>query len=213
MAIAAASWMPIRVAIADDHALFRQGLRSLLTLRPEMTVVAEADQVNALHPMLADVDCDVLLLDLQMDRSSLADIGQLASKTRVIVVTASEHPEDALAAIRAGASGVVFKRFAVETLVDAIRTVADGRVWVMPTLHGAEAVEPALEPLTAREREIVRHVALGLRNAEVATRLAIREDTVKTHLNNVFQKLGVRDRVQLTLYALRRGLIGMHERP
>ena len=213
MAIAAASWMPIRVAIADDHALFRQGLRSLLTLRPEMTVVAEADRVDALHPMLADVDCDVLLLDLQMDRSSLADIGQLASKTRVIVVTASEHPEDALAAIRAGASGVVFKRFAVETLVDAIRTVADGRVWVMPTLHGAEAVEPALEPLTAREREIVRHVALGLRNAEVATRLAIREDTVKTHLNNVFQKLGVRDRVQLTLYALRRGLIGMHERP
>ena len=205
--------MPIRVAIADDHALFRQGLRSLLTLRPEMTVVAEADRVDALHPMLADVDCDVLLLDLQMDRSSLADIGQLASKTRVIVVTASEHPEDALAAIRAGASGVVFKRFAVETLVDAIRTVADGRVWVMPTLHGAEAVEPALEPLTAREREIVRHVALGLRNAEVATRLAIREDTVKTHLNNVFQKLGVRDRVQLTLYALRRGLIGMHERP
>ena len=120
--------MPIRVAIADDHALFRQGLRSLLTLRPEMTVVAEADRVDALHPMLADVDCDVLLLDLQMDRSSLADIGQLASKTRVIVVTASEHPEDALAAIRAGASGVVFKRFAVETLVDAIRTVADGHV-------------------------------------------------------------------------------------
>ena len=205
--------MPIRVAIADDHALFRQGLRSLLTLRAEMTVVAEADRVDALHPMLANVDCDVLLLDLQMERSSLADIGQLASQTRVIVVTASEHPEDALAAIRAGASGVVFKRFAVETLVDAIRTVADGRVWVMPTLHGAEAVEPALEPLTAREREIVRHVALGLRNAEVATRLAIREDTVKTHLNNVFQKLGVRDRVQLTLYALRRGLIGMHERP
>ena len=205
--------MPIRVAIADDHALFRQWLRSLLTLRAEMTVVAEADRVDALHPMLADVACDVLLLDLQMDRSSVADIGQLASQTRVIVVTDSEHPEDALAAIRAGASGVVFKRFAVETLVDAIRTVADGRVWVMPTLHGAEAVEPALEPLTAREREIVRHVALGLRNAEVATRLAIREDTVKTHLNNVFQKLGVRDRVQLTLYALRRGLIGMHERP
>ena len=144
--------MPIRVAIADDHALFRQGLRSLLTLRPEMTVVAEADRVDALHPMLADVDCDVLLLDLQMDRSSLADISQLTSKTRVIVVTASEHPEDALAAIRAGASGVVFKRFAVETLVDAIRTVADGRVWVMPTLHGAEAVEPALEPLTATSR-------------------------------------------------------------
>ena len=205
--------MPIRVAIADDHALFRQGLRSLLALRPEMTVVAETDRVDALHPMLADVTCDVLLLDLQMDRNSLADIGQLASRTSVIVVTASEQPDDALAAIRAGASGVVFKRFAIETLVDAIRTVAEGHVWVMPTLHGDQAAEPVPEPLTVREREIVRLVALGLRNAEVATRLAISEDTVKTHLNNVFQKLGVRDRVQLTLYALRRGLIGIHERP
>jgi len=205
--------MPIRVAIADDHALFRQGLRSLLVLRPEMTVVAETDRVDALHAILADTRCDVLLLDLQMERNSLADIGQLAAHTRVIVVTASELPDDALAAIRAGASGVVLKRFAIETLVDAIRTVADGHVWVTPALHDADAVEPALEPLTAREREIVRNVALGLRNAEVASRLAISEDTVKTHLNNVFQKLGVRDRVQLTLYALRRGLIGMHDRP
>ena len=208
--------MPIRVAIADDHALFRQGLRSLLTLRPEMTVVAEADQVNALHPMLADVDCDVLLLDLQMDRSSLADIGQLASKTRVIVVTASEHPEDALAAIRAGASGVVFKRFAVETLVDALGAVAAGQVWVPPALQTrlvAELREPAPQPLTTREREIVRHVALGLRNAEIGARLFISEDTVKTHLNNVFAKLGIRDRVQLTLYALRLGIAGLDEHP
>jgi len=203
----------IRVAIADDHALFRQGLRSLLALRAEIAVVAETDRADGLNPMLGDTPCDVLLLDLQMDRNSLPDIGTLAARTKVIVVTASEQAEDALAAIRAGASGVVFKRFAIETLIDAIRTVAGGDVWLSPTLREAEAREPAPEPLTPREHEIVRHVALGLRNAEVAARLAISEDTVKTHLNNVFQKLGLRDRVQLTLYALRRGLIGMHERP
>ena len=204
---------PIRVAIADDHALFRQGLRSLLELRAEIAVVAETDRADGLRPMLGVTPCDVLLLDLQMDRSSLSDIGALAAQTKVIVVTASEQAEDALAAIRAGASGIVFKRFAIETLVDAIRAVAEGDMWLAPTLRAAGAREPAPEPLTPREHEIVRHVALGLRNAEVAARLAISEDTVKTHLNNVFQKLGLRDRVQLTLYALRRGLIGMHERP
>ena len=214
MAIAVPARMSgtIRVAIADDHALFRQGLRSLLALRAEIAVVAETDRADGLHPMLGDTPCDVLLLDLQMDRNSLPDIGTLAARTKVIVVTASEQAADALAAIRAGASGVVFKRFAIETLVDAIRAVAGGDVWLAPTLRATER-EPAPEPLTPREHEIVRHVALGLRNAEVAARLGISEDTVKTHLNNVFQKLGLRDRVQLTLYALRRGLIGMHERP
>ena len=205
--------MPIRVAIADDHALFRQGLRSLLALRAEVAVVAETDRVDGLNPMLRDTPCDVLLLDLQMDRNSLGDIAALAAHTKVVVVTASERAEDALAAIRAGASGVVFKRFAIETLVDAVRTVAGGHVWVAPELQAADRDKPLAEPLTPRERQIVRHVALGLRNAEVAARLAISEDTVKTHLNKVFQKLGLRDRVQLTLYALRRGLIGMHERP
>ncbi|TMA60182.1 MAG: response regulator transcription factor [Deltaproteobacteria bacterium] len=202
---------PIRVAIADDHAPFRQGLRSLLELRAEIAVVAETERADGGHPMLRDTPCDILLLDLQMDRNSLPDIGALAAQTKVIVVTASEQAADALAAIRAGASGVVFKRFAIETLVDAIRAVAEGDMWLAPTLRTAGA--PGPEPLTPREHEIVRHVALGLRNAEVASRLAISEDTVKTHLNNVFQKLGLRDRVQLTLYALRRGLIGMHERP
>ena len=208
-----ASPMPVRVAIADDHALFRQGLRSLLALRAGVAVVAETDRVDGLHPMLRETPCDVLLLDLQMDRHSLPDIAALATLTKVVVVTASERAEDALAAIRAGASGVVFKRFAIETLVDAVRTVAGGHVWMAPPPGATELEEPLPEPLTPREREIVRHVALGLRNAEVAARLAISEDTVKTHLNKVFQKLGLRDRVQLTLYALRRGLIGMHERP
>jgi DNA-binding NarL/FixJ family response regulator len=206
---------PLRLAVADDHALFRLGLRSIFEVRDDMTVVAETEKVDQVSPMLAATPCDVLLLDLQMDRNSLVEIASLAPQVKIIVVTACEGPDEALAAIRAGASGVVFKRFAVESLVEAIHAVAEGRVWLptdLQTRLASELREPARSVLTAREREIVRHVALGLRNAEVARKLAISEDTVKTHLTNVFQKLGVRDRVQLTLYAIRVGIIDLHER-
>jgi DNA-binding NarL/FixJ family response regulator len=127
----------------------------------------------------------------------------------------TERVEDALGAIRAGARGVVFKRFAIETLMTAVRAVADGQVWMPPSLQADVAArlgEPASAALTRREREIVRHVALGLRNAEVARRLSISEVTVKTHVNNIFQKLGIRDRVELALYAIRMGIIGVNER-
>jgi two-component system nitrate/nitrite response regulator NarL len=206
----------LRVAIADDHALFRQGLKSLLALRADMLVVGETDHVDDVAPMLGAAAADVLLLDLQMDRSSVLEIAGLAAKVKVIVVTASEHAEDSLAVIRAGASGVVFKRFAIENLVEAITEVAAGKVWMPSSLQAriaAELREPAAAPLTPREREIVGYVALGMRNAEVAKKLFISEDTVKTHLNNVFQKLGVRDRVQLTRWAIRLGVIGIHDRP
>ncbi len=206
--------MPLRVAIADDHALFRQGLRSILSLQDDVHVVAEAERAGELDAMLARTPCELLLLDLQMERSCLADIERLAERVGVVVVTASERPDDALAALRAGARAVVFKRFALETLMDALRAAADGHVWMPTSLQAqltAQLRVPASEQLTPREREVVRHVALGLRNAEVARRLFISEVTVKTHLNNVFQKLGLRDRVGLTLYAIRTGIIGAHE--
>jgi DNA-binding NarL/FixJ family response regulator len=201
---------PLRLAIADDHALFREGLKSILALRADVTVVGEADRVDAVGALVAGTPCDVLLLDLQMDRNTLTEVAALAARVKVIVVTANERPEDALAAIRAGASGVVYKRFAVQTLIEAARAVAEGQVWMPPALQAVMAGElraPSPDPLTPREREIVALVAQGLRNAEVARALSISEDTVKTHLNNVFQKLNVRDRVQLTLHALRHGII------
>ena len=154
----------LRIAIADDHALFREGLKALLSLRPEIVVVAETDRADAVVPMVTGTPCDVLLLDLQMDRTSLIDVETAARSAKVIIVTASERGDDALAAVRAGASGVVFKRFAVETLVDALGAVAAGQVWVPPALQTrlvAELREPAPQPLTTREREIIRHVALG----------------------------------------------------
>jgi DNA-binding NarL/FixJ family response regulator len=206
----------LRIIIADDHKLFRQGLRSMLVnLHPDISVVAEVESVSEVTRALATTPCDVLLLDLQMDRSALADIGSFARRVQVVVVTASQDPAEALAAIRAGARAVVFKRFAVETLVEAVRTVRNGHVWLPPTLQSelaARLSEPATKALTSREREIVRLVALGLQNPEIARRLAISDVTVKTHLNNVFHKLEVRDRVGLTLYAIRVGIVGVHEK-
>jgi two-component system, NarL family, nitrate/nitrite response regulator NarL len=206
---------PLRMIIADDHMLFRQGLRSMLVnLHPDVTVVGEVDRVEDISPLLARTACDVLLLDLQMDRSALADIQKFARRVRVIVVTASQHAADALIAIRAGARAVVFKRFAVETLMEAVRTVVSGHVWLPAALQTeltAHMSEPDPKSLTAREREIVRLIALGFHNDEIARRLSIEEVTVKTHINNVLHKLEVRDRVGLTRYAIRLGLIGIDE--
>ena len=208
--------MPIRLILADDHALFREGLKSLLKHEPDVEIVAEADRAEGLEVLVAETSADVLLLDLQMERSAMADIEGLSQRVAVIVVTASELIGDALGAIRQGARALVLKRFAVETLMDAIRSVAAGNVWMPPSVQGELAArlrQASANILSAREEEVVRHVALGLRNAEVARRLFISEQTVKSHLNNVFQKLGIQDRVELTVYAIRNGIIGIHERP
>ncbi len=205
---------PLRIVIADDHALFRQGLRSLLRLQEDLVVVTEVDSLSGLDARLSSTECDLLLLDLQMERNALHELPALCRRVAVIIVTASERIEDAMEAIGAGARAVVFKRFAIETLMDAIQAVRAGDVWTPPALQKAMAAHLQARPwrrLTAREREIVRHVAMGKRNAEVARALSISEVTVKTHLNNVFQKLDIRDRVELTRYAIRLGLVGVHD--
>jgi DNA-binding NarL/FixJ family response regulator len=205
---------PLRIALADDHAIFRQGLKSLLKLRTDVIVTAEAERVDDLGPMLASTSCDILILDLRMDRSSLVVLEQFAQRVTVVVLTMSERADDALEALRAGARAVVFKRFAIETLLEAIRAAASGHVWLppelqIPVLTGLRGGDRP--PLSRREREIVRLVALGLRNAEVARELVISEETVKKHLNTVFHKLGVRDRVELALSALKLGIISDHD--
>ena len=206
---------PIRIVIADDHAMFRQGLKSVLAQHPEVSVVGEVERVDDIEPMLGQAACDILLLDLQMDRKVTVDIARLAALARVIILTANEDSDEAVACLREGAHGVVLKRFAVETLMDAVRTVKNGDTWLPPRLQTRMATElrgATRIALTSRERDIVRLVAQGLRNVEVAGKLFISEETVKTHLNNIFRKLNLRDRVELTLYAVRVGLIGVGER-
>ncbi len=204
----------IRVILADDHALFRGALRSQLAREADIEVVGEVARAGDLAPTIDRLACDVLLLDLQMERWSLNDIEELSKRVRVVVVTASERPADALAAVRLGARAVVQKHLAFETLVGAIHAAAEGLVWLPPHLQAELAEDwrsPGRTSLTEREREVTRLVAVGLRNAEIAKRLFISELTVKTHLNNVFQKLALRDRVELTRYAIREGLVGVHD--
>lgn len=200
----------IRVIIADDHLLFRQGLKSLLKSEPDVSIVGETDRTDELPGLLDRTPCDQLLLDLQMERNALADIEALVQRVPVVVLTASEVPADAVAALRKGARAVVFKRFAVEHLMDAMRMVAAGQVWLPSTLQTYMAEQlrnPAASVLSPREEDVVRYVAQGLRNAEVARELSISEETVKTHMNRIFRKLGVRDRMELALYAARAGIV------
>jgi two-component system NarL family response regulator len=172
---------PIRIIIADDHALFRQGLRSLLRHQPEIEVIAEIDNTLDLEPVLSASQCDMLLLDLQMDAWSMDHIAWASKRTRVIVLTASESTEHAVRALRLGAKAIVHKRFAIESLMTAIRTVADGLVWMPPSVQTEFATQQNSNSprLTARESEIVRCVASGMRNSQVAEKLSISESTVK----------------------------------
>jgi two-component system NarL family response regulator len=205
---------PIRVAIAGDHALFRRGLASLLASRPGFAVVAEIDRMEGLLFALVGSPCDVLLLDLHEDMGQVAHIEALARRTRLLLVMRDRRLEDAAAAVGAGARGVVFDDLSPDALVDAIRTVARGGVWVPVGLRREALVEVERSEArpTGREREVIRHVALGLRNAEVAAKLGISAETVKKHLRNVFQKINVRDRVELAHYALRVGIIEVQRR-
>jgi DNA-binding NarL/FixJ family response regulator len=201
----------LRLIIADDHLLFRQGLKSLLRLYPEVEVVGEIEHSRQLASILTTTRCDVLLLDLQMDRWLIADIERLRRITRIVVLTASERKEDAMAALQMGAHAIVHKRHAVDSLMEAIRSAAEDQVWIPVALQtelAAQFRSPVRTTLlSTRETDIIRCVAAGLRNAEVAERLSIGESTVKTHLNNIFQKLRIRDRVKLALYAQRAGIV------
>ena len=206
----------LRIAIVDEQVLFPQGLAALLELQTNLKVVAEIERFTDIAPTLDRVPCDILLFYLHVPREALADLRALTARVAVIAITGGDRVEDALAVIRTGARGVVFKRLAVDVLVEAIHAVGAGQVWIPPVLQ-AHIVRGYREfphiPLTAREREITSFVARGLRNFEVARQLCISEQTVKTHLNNIFHKLDVRDRVELALYAARVGLIGVHDEP
>ena len=211
-----------RVVIVDDHTLFREGLRTLLEMEEDIEVVADAESAEDIVELVWQTKPDVLLLDIRMPQGSGLDavpaVLRISPRTQVVVLTACDEKEEHVRAFKLGAKGVVLKDAARQTLMQAIRAACAGQVWVDPRMTGTLVEELSHLPegaasggrdengLTERELEIVRLVASGYKNKEVGQTLTISERTVKTHLTNVFQKLGVRDRVGLVMYALRHGL-------
>jgi DNA-binding NarL/FixJ family response regulator len=212
----AKSKQPIRILIADDHPIFRDGLRKLLTSDDNITIVGEASNGQEAIQLLAKLKPDILLLDLRMpDKDGiqvLEEVNFETLPTRVIILTATEDDRDVIRAMRMGARGVVLKQSATDLLVKSIHKVYAGEIWldqrmtseVMKAFAKSSEGGPRRDKplLSDREKEIVQLVAQGFRNKEIGEKLFISEQTVKNHLHNIFDKLGVSDRLELALYAI-----------
>ena len=202
----------------------RSGFRLILQTRPDLEVVGEAEDGEEAVRLAAELDPDVILLDVRMPNMDGIDatraIVASGSRARILVLTTFDLDDYVYGAIRAGASGFLLKDVRPADLIDAIRLVAGGNALLGPTVTQRlleRFAEPEPDPdapaglpasLTEREQEILRLVAAGLSNAEIAERLVVGETTVKTHVSNLLRKLGVRDRVQAVVLAYEAGVVG-----
>jgi DNA-binding NarL/FixJ family response regulator len=207
----------LRVLIADDHGIVRSGLRMLIDRQSDMQVVAEAeDGVEALAAAQAEQP-DIAVLDVSMPRMTGIQAGsQIRAHTGARVLLLSMHDDERyfVDGLNAGASGYVLKHAADTDLIDALRTVARGGTFLSgqtqrELLRSWEAgtADQELQPLTQRELEVVKLIAEAHTNRQIADTLQLSEKTVESHRSNVFAKLGIRDRVELVRYAIRRGLV------
>lgn len=214
--------MPIRVLIADDQALVRSGFRLVVETRPDLEVVGEAEDGEQAVRLTLELEPDVVLMDVRMPGldgiEATRRIVAAGAPARILVLTTFDLDEYVYAAVRAGASGFLLKDVRPGDLVDAIRLVAGGNALLGPTVtrrllerfadeRESGAAADAVAGLTGREREILRLLASGLSNAEIAERLVLGETTVKTHVSSILRKLGVRDRVQAVIVAYDAGLV------
>ena len=224
----------IRIALADDHPIFRDGLCRLLSLEEDFVVVAQANDGLQVLEVLRQYEPDILLLDLNMPGlSGLATLKRVQAantKTRVILLTASDNQNDEFVdALKLGSCGIVQKQTATELLGDCIRRVHAGELW-MDSLTTTTVIQRFVSPgdlpgpassaayraqnrslLSPREREIVNLTAQGFKNSDMAAKLSLSEQTVKNHLHNIFEKLGVSDRLELALHAVEQRLVGASE--
>jgi DNA-binding NarL/FixJ family response regulator len=215
---------PIRLLIVDDQALFREGLRTLLSVQPDLHVVGEASHGEEALRLATTHTPDIILMDLHMPvLDGVAATRRLQSThpaIKVIVLTTFDDDEDVFEGLRAGAVGYLLKDVPSEKLVEAIRGVARGESFLEPSLvnkiitefarlspHQPPSSPPLIEPLSERELEILHLLGQGASNKEIADRLVITVGTVKNHLTNIMAKLGVRDRTQAALKAREQGLI------
>lgn len=207
----------IRVLIVDDHAVVRRGLRAFLQLQPDIEVVGEAGGGDEAVILAARLEPDVVLMDLVMPDgdgvAAIRSLGESGRPSRVLVLSSFTEDSQVFAAMQAGAAGYLLKDVEPEDLAAAIRQVHQGRPALHPDIASRlmrRVAEPAGDPaiqFTARERQVLGLIAEGFANKEIARRLFISEKTVKTHVSNILSKLGVADRTQAAVLAIRRRLV------
>lgn len=203
------STLPIRVLVADDHAVVREGIRSVLQGEAGFTLVGEAATAAEAVRLVGDLHPDVAVLDVTMPGGSgleaAARIRRESPATRILILSMHDNPEYTKESIRAGAHGYLLKDSAAAELRQAIRTVSAGQTYFSET--GARPAENTLVPLTARERDVLAGVALGRTNKEIASSLGISSRTVETHRESLMRKTGVRTVAGLTRLAMDAGLV------
>lgn len=209
---------PIRVVIADDHVLVRQGIRAFLETYPDLALVGEADDAAGAAAVCAEQQPEVALVDLVMPGGGIEatrTIRAASPRTQVVLLTSFEDARQIVAAVQAGALSCLLKDIDADALADTLRKAARGEAVLHPRVagklmdalrNGAEPGSELLESLSQREREVLTLMAEGLSNQHIAERLGIGEKTVKTHVSNVLGKLDVSDRTQAAVYAWKSGL-------
>ncbi len=212
---------PIRVVIADDHPLFREGVAHSLAGEPDLAVVGQASDGEEAVERVTAVTPDILLLDIAMPGQGGIETVRRISATcptvRTIMLTVSEDQDDLMDALKAGARGYVLKGVSARELANVVRAVAGNEVYISPALAGgilfemthAKPIDP-LDELTERERQILHLVGEGLTNREIGERLHLAEKTIKHYMTSVLQKLHVRSRVEAALFIQERDLNGSH---
>jgi DNA-binding NarL/FixJ family response regulator len=210
-----------RILLADDHAMVRRGLRHILDAEPDLDVVAEADDGRAAVDRALQNGLDLAILDVSMPRltglQAARELSRRRPELKVLMLSVHENEQYFFEALRAGASGYVLKSAADRDLVDACRAAMRGEPFIYPAAvktlvrdyleRARDGQEVSDDPLTPREGEVVKLIAEAYSNREIAEQLVISEKTVERHRANILEKLGMHDRVELTRYAIRRGLV------
>jgi two-component system, NarL family, response regulator len=203
----------IRVLIADDHSIVRQGLATIINRDPEMTVIAQAEDGQQAIDLFREYQPDVTLMDLRMPNvggvEAISAICAEFKSARIVVLTTYDGDEDIYRGLQTGAQGYLLKDAKPNELLSAIRTVHGGQKYVPPEV-GAKLVQRMSNPeLSERELSVLRLMAQGMSNLDIANTLTIGESTVKSHVNRILSKLGVNDRTQAVITAVKRGIVSL----